>query len=122
MEIDAKVHYKFSGLILHAYKKVEEQVSPDTFRATALVVCPLVRIEEASSVCKMFEALTSQRRWSCQHYHHLRRFLRELGITDDETNKRISDYTQSLHCYNVTIKIVDWINMKKLDKKQLDHT
>ena len=68
----------------------------------------------------MFDAITCNKGWSYQHFLELKSILRKTGITDPETNKKVIDYTQSLHSYNVTIRIVDWIKRKKLDKKHFN--
>ena len=114
------VQSEFGALLVYARKQLEENVSPDDFRTFALSICPVNCIKSSSNVDEMFDTITCNKGWSYQHYRSLKNILRKSGITDPKTNKKFADYTQSLHSYNVTILIVDWIKKKKLDKKCLN--
>ena len=114
------VRSEFGALLVYARKQLEDRVSPDDFRTFVLGIFPESPIENSSNVGEIFDAITRNKGWSYQHYRSLRRILRMSGITDQETNKKVTDYTQSLHSHNVSIKIVDLIERKKLDKKCLN--
>jgi len=114
------VQSEFAALLVYARKQLEEKVSPGDFRTFALGICPVNCIKSSSNVGEMFDTITCNKGWSYQHYRSLKNILRKSGITDPETNRKFADYTQSLHSYNVTIMIVDWIKKKKLDKKHLN--
>ena len=119
-ENDSRVQIEFGALVVYACKKLEESVSPDDFRTFTITIFPSCPIENLSNVREMFNAIIKHRRWSYQEHRQLRNILRNWKIADPETKAKFSNYSQLLHSYNVTTKIVDWIKKKKLDKRHLD--
>lgn len=107
---------------MHTRKQLEDKVSPDDFKTFALGQCSSSSIKNASTVCDMFHALACEKKWNYKDHTCLKDMLMELKITDDETKKKFDDYTQSLHAYCVTVRIMDLMKIKKLDKNHLTST
>ena len=65
----------------------------------------------------MFDVITLGNGWSYQSYRKLEKILQKWNITDPETQGILDDYSQSLHSFNVTTSIVDWITKRNLDER-----
>ena len=102
---------------MYACKKLEENVSPDDFRTFTITIFPSCPIEKLSNVREMFNAIIKHRRWSYQEHRKLRNILHKMKIADPETKAKFNNYSQLLHSYNVTTRILDWIKRKKLDQR-----
>ena len=105
---ESDVEMKFAELISHACQKLEDQkVSPDDFRTYAMAAFHLSALQNSSSVREMFNVITLGNGWSYHSYNKLKKILQKWNITDPETQKRLDDYSQLLHSFNVTTSIVD---------------
>ena len=119
-ENDSKLKFAFGELLDHVCTELEKKnVSPDNFRTVAKVIWPAC-IPNSSNIRTMFDAITDNAGWSYLHYRSLKGIQKHWKITDNETKKKLFEYTQLLNAHNVTVKIVNWIKQKDLDKKDIE--
>lgn len=110
---------EFAALLEYACTKlVKAEVCPDNFRTyTKGLFSPAGFIPTTSGVREMFNAITEKEGWSYAHFRSLKKVLKHYRIADDEMERKICNYEQSLASYHIATKIKDWIEKKNLDVK-----
>ena len=77
-------------------------------------------IPEAPELTKIFNIVTESKLWRYDNYIPLKKLAEEFLPDDDPVRKRITEYRSQLSGFYTTTKIIDFIDLSKLEEAEDD--
>ena len=77
-------------------------------------------ISEAPDLTKLFNIITQAKLWSYDNYVPLQELAEQFLPDDEQIRKHISDYRNQLAGFCTTTKIIDFVNLSKLEESEDD--
>ena len=79
-----------------------------------------IDIPEAPDLTKLFNIITQAKLWSYDHYMPLQELAQQFLPGDEQIRKHITDYRNQLSGFCMTIKIIDFIKLSKIEELEDD--
>ena len=114
---EAHIQRMFGSLIRFSIKKIKEKnINLEEVRsyvANVFLIGDL--LPQPTSIDKMFEVITKEKKWSYLNYSPLCELLEEF--VNDETREKREQYKSAVIGYRSTIRLTDWMRRNELCKE-----